>query len=391
MLELLRFKSMYKTTVQEVNEYYCMDFIEYSYNVIVVKCFLKPGARLKDEPSVMLTLEQCMYDMLSPWFHEMETARNGRYVICVNNFTTQPCSEEVTRFKQAIVRFFNFINSDPMFDCFDFVMGEGKVVHTVANLVECLNSALFAVDSSVVFGVNKRYDSNFLDPTLGNIKPILTAERKQMITYGVESLNLDSLHQIIQDIFVNHSDYYAKHPDTAYRIAQAILVTCASTVSDNIGSPHLLEHELEQMAATLSSCVNVTELKITCTQMADAICGIYQAYLDSNDKLPIAHTKRYIVQNYQKPLRLPDIAEYVGLNPQYLSVLFKRDVGISMSSYIAKIRIEKAKLLLQNTNLPITDIAENVGYEDSKYFSRVFKRHFGIRPTEFRKQCRIVP
>ncbi|MFD1903899.1 helix-turn-helix domain-containing protein [Paenibacillus rhizoplanae] len=69
-----------------------------------------------------------------------------------------------------------------------------------------------------------------------------------------------------------------------------------------------------------------------------------------------------------------------------MSRKFKQITGENLSDYLTGLRVEKAKALLQNTNLRLSQIAELVGYEDEKYFSRVFKKTAGLTPREYRKQ-----
>jgi YesN/AraC family two-component response regulator len=79
------------------------------------------------------------------------------------------------------------------------------------------------------------------------------------------------------------------------------------------------------------------------------------------------------------------IAEHVSVAPGYLSVLFRKQTGYTFGEYLAKIRIDEAKAILSTSSWTISEIARAVGFSDSFYFSRVFKRHTGLSPSEFRK------
>ena len=71
--------------------------------------------------------------------------------------------------------------------------------------------------------------------------------------------------------------------------------------------------------------------------------------------------------------------------------IFKRDIGFTFSSYLNMLRIEKAKELLLKSDMSITVIAFDIGYNDSNYFSTVFKNIEGISPREYRKKIRTSP
>lgn len=94
----------------------------------------------------------------------------------------------------------------------------------------------------------------------------------------------------------------------------------------------------------------------------------------------------YINQNISSNLSLEVIAEHIHIHTSYLSRLFKKDCGISLTDYINKQRIELAKELLSYGNILSYEIAEQVGYNDPAYFSATFKKYTGLTPKEFRQQ-----
>jgi two-component system response regulator YesN len=93
----------------------------------------------------------------------------------------------------------------------------------------------------------------------------------------------------------------------------------------------------------------------------------------------------YLRNNYQQDIVLQDIADRFFLSREYISRKFKQEFRENLSDYVARIRIEKAKLLLANPSMRIGQIAAMVGYPDDKYFSRVFKKIEGISPNDYRK------
>ncbi|MCM3783065.1 response regulator [Neobacillus mesonae] len=80
------------------------------------------------------------------------------------------------------------------------------------------------------------------------------------------------------------------------------------------------------------------------------------------------------------------IADRVFLHPVYLSKIFKAETGEGLSEYLIRIRLEKALYLLKYSNKKIYEITSELGYQNPQYFSKLFKKHFGISPNEFREQ-----
>jgi len=100
-----------------------------------------------------------------------------------------------------------------------------------------------------------------------------------------------------------------------------------------------------------------------------------------NQLLPVID---YIDKNYQKELTLVELAELIDLSPQYLCRLFKECLNLRPFEFLARKRIQQAKLLLLEDKLNINEIATRVGYNDCSYFCAVFKKHEMLSPAEFR-------
>lgn len=98
--------------------------------------------------------------------------------------------------------------------------------------------------------------------------------------------------------------------------------------------------------------------------------------------------KTFIQENLEKDLTRNELAELVFLNPEYLSRLFKKQTGVSLSTYITQERIKVSKELIQKTEMSVSIIASKVGYSNFSHFSQVFKKIVGESPLEFRQHRR---
>jgi signal transduction histidine kinase/AraC-like DNA-binding protein len=94
----------------------------------------------------------------------------------------------------------------------------------------------------------------------------------------------------------------------------------------------------------------------------------------------------YIHTHFAEPISRQDLARHVGMSDDYLSYCFRQELGMTPIAYLNRYRVIQAKQLLSQTNKTITDIALDVGFSSSGYFSRVFRREVGVSPQEFRRK-----
>ena len=93
----------------------------------------------------------------------------------------------------------------------------------------------------------------------------------------------------------------------------------------------------------------------------------------------------YAARHYREAVGLGDAAEAAGVNSTYLSYLFSQEMGIGFANYLLNLRMEHAKKLLRETNLKMWQVAEESGFNDYHYFSKVFKKAEGMSPAQYRK------
>ena len=101
--------------------------------------------------------------------------------------------------------------------------------------------------------------------------------------------------------------------------------------------------------------------------------------------LHVARTIDWVSNNYMLPLTVREIAEHFHYHPSYISSEMKKYTGLTLIAYIHSVRMNVAKSLLANYDIPVAEVARQSGYTDEKYFIRVFRRTQGITPGEYRK------
>lgn len=92
----------------------------------------------------------------------------------------------------------------------------------------------------------------------------------------------------------------------------------------------------------------------------------------------------YIYTNYMKDISLTSCSEYVHLNPIYITRLIRKQTGLTFLDILTKMRLTKAIEMLKHPEIKMNEVAAKVGINDSRYFSQVFKKHYGVTPTEYR-------
>lgn len=110
---------------------------------------------------------------------------------------------------------------------------------------------------------------------------------------------------------------------------------------------------------------------------------------EDSEKIPNLFVQKaadYIKLNYSEKISIKEIADQLYLSPNYLSELFKKHTGKTISEYLTDYRLEKACQLLDHAEYRVGDVSGMVGIHDGRYFSNMFKKKYGMTPTEYRNR-----
>ncbi|WP_368658913.1 helix-turn-helix domain-containing protein [Metabacillus halosaccharovorans] len=237
----------------------------------------------------------------------------------------------------------------------------------------------------MIHGGNKVYHQNMLVDLTVNSQP-----------KNVSSIIYKQVHQILSSLDGKGED------ETVSAVHQLFKEL------ESISSPAIIEDAVHYLclqifnkwmeidgfgenAEMLSSALKVTKKAGNFTQLKDSIkhwVVDIKRKVDSRRKIdsdPILRAKKWIHENLGKHITIKEIAEHIYMSPTYFSNYFKAQTGETILDYITKCRLEKAKELLETTDTKVYDISSKLGYQDTKYFSRLFKQWYGQSPSQYRE------
>ena len=165
------------------------------------------------------------------------------------------------------------------------------------------------------------------------------------------------------------------------------LLVLISRTAINSGADPQRTLRLNQEA--LSGMIHFHSIDSLCLWLSGALSGFMNelfTFSDAKHANVIHRCIQYIGEHYSEPITLRQAAEHVYLTPPYLCRIFKKETGITFNEYLNRIRVNKAKELLANRKLRLTDISLLVGFEDQSYFTKVFKRITGMLPSVWREK-----
>jgi two-component system response regulator YesN len=179
----------------------------------------------------------------------------------------------------------------------------------------------------------------------------------------------------------------ATNMDLTYHKARELYFELISEVFHKADSMHLLIKE-DDIGEGISWIVliesyNLDELhSFLCRQISFFFASLENT---KNEKKQVLAIKNYIAKNFTSDtLSIGDISGYLHMSASHVCTIFKKETGDTINNYITEYRLNKAKQYLRETLLTVADISVKVGYRDNSYFGRIFRKHVGVTPNEYR-------
>jgi AraC-like DNA-binding protein len=209
---------------------------------------------------------------------------------------------------------------------------------------------------------------------LDNVRPSF-----KMVDILEQARRLNPLVPIITTMSLAFEDVFAKN-----------VLNGHDKLHNNSGDVHDLHNVIENLANGVGLREEVNG-KLSCRRLQDF------TLIQWDDETPhwlrdesIRRSVKFIECHYFEQISLRDIADAACLSPYHFCRLFKRWLGTSCMKYLTNVRIEKAKQLLQDSSLSITQICFDIGFNDLTHFERVFKSQTGMTPSAYRKENGLI-
>ncbi len=211
-------------------------------------------------------------------------------------------------------------------------------------------------------------------------------ETEAKLINAVKSGNVKQVKEVMERLY--HSNFTEKQ--TAPELGRILFANLLSTLFKLLNALNVRYEELfDPKEMPLESLYQVNtvdewyELILFCFEM---VCSHVNKQRETPSSQLLQKIKQYIHDNGTDPMiSLVTIADQFQITPQYLSAFFKKQSGSNITDYLAQVRIERAKKLMQDPEMTITQISQMVGYNNNVSFIRVFKRHEGITPGKYKE------
>lgn len=264
-------------------------------------------------------------------------------------------------------------------------IGVGTERNVIREVADSIEDAVTAVNCRIKKGRDCVIFYDELSYGLFPVDDFLNMERKIHISHIVEALDAQAIHEEV-DGFSKYLKFHPNyHPKIVFDYVKCIEQIVKEVLTRNHVNEDIIMDFGKEIEKALDIEIDTNNILWSISTLCQRTFGKILEDRKQNTELPIRKAKAYMAEHFSENITLDTVANFVGWNAAYLSMQFKKSAGIGFSEYLTFLRIEKAKQMIKETDTPITQIAEAVGYFDYRYFSRIFKKNIGLKPSEYRK------
>lgn len=314
---------------------------------------------------------------------EMLFSPGGSQIVCLLNYPPQR-RQEVNRmpyqWKERL---------DPMFEKFGriyitVVVGNefSQCQETDAELIRTEQ----AMQAKVVLGCGRVYSVREFRGGEELPEEVLTAEQVELLQLYISGWQEEPLRDLLRGCFRRAGELTGQQSLILNQTAMQILKIFYQYLIENSLYQDSFEALEGEWNKRLGDCVSVAAMR---SALINQMAAYREQYINGEhpgESRVIRLAKRYIAAHYQEDLTLEKVAAEVNLSRVYFSILFKRETGGNFQRYVSQYRVEIAKELLKQAQYSINEIAERSGFQDGRYFAKVFKKHVGLAPSEYRNR-----
>ncbi len=256
-------------------------------------------------------------------------------------------------------------------------IGVGSIQQRIADISHSFIEALSIVQNSA--------GAEFLNPTLME-QELLKIDKSACERY-MRSGSREEIAAFFDNYLSTLNESALKSPLLKNYVFVDVICAAVKLVEEMGGEINQVIPEITNIETTLANIHSLEQLKEKVLSVLTTAITFRDQRASSQYVGMIQQAKRYIEQRYMDPdLSLSAAAAHVNLSPSHFSMVFSQECGQTFKDFLTEVRINRARQLLRTTSLRAIDIARQVGYNDSHYFSAAFKKNTGLSPTDFRSQ-----
>ena len=290
-------------------------------------------------------------------------------LILVNSFDKNATIKEIKHFYEQILEDIKTKYG------YDVLIAIGDIVEDVNLLGKSFKTSNIVKKNILISGFNKCLTK---DDLLSDIEMHFENELNEINRLIIDN-DKKGINKYIDEILDNDK----LTPQNIYDFATKVLI-----LYDNLKAKFKIDNEnADVLGSTIINVLNFTTLDDIKTYLKHKLIYLIDHIVDENIKLSpiVRRIVKCVNENYNKDLSLKSLALEYNVNTSYLGQVFTKEIGIQFSDYLNKIRNSVAKDLILNTNKKISDISKEVGYLDTSYFYRKFKKYYGVTPATLRE------
>ena len=292
------------------------------------------------------------------------------------------CPDHQKEIRDAVYALYTgIIDLREIYGDFKLNIGISRIKNQISELREAMTEAQAASWGKFVIMHNGVLSFEQIADMHGNESGTLaSAEEIEKISSCVKYLRREELSEVFKVL-------YQRAPQAelcgtiitadSYRTIKASVMCTASEES-----AELISHRFDYAYVNAK---NYSQLMKMLYLQLDEYMQEEQKKMNQKARKPIIEAVQYINRHYADQISQTDVADASNVSTAYLSRLFKEEMNIGFIEYLTQIRLINAEKLLAGTNMTVKEIAVAVGYPDEKYFSKIYKKETGIKPSEYRK------
>mgnify|MGYP001172386641 CR=1 FL=1 len=262
----------------------------------------------------------------------------------------------------------------------------GSVEKLTLSYISAVDSMLYRVilGKNIVVDAEQKISASKERMAVDDFDNILRNSEEDMV-FALRNLNSAEIKNIIDQIMQASKQIVSNDVKQKERIAFLLSVFIIRVMYSLEMSNHRFYNKENDLYNSLNELISIDDMK-------NFLMGIIKEMIQTIEELDSKQNNflvnkglRYIKEGVYEDVSLVTIAERLQIHPNYLSKIFKQVTEESFTEHVIRYKMNEAKKLLKTTNAKVYEISDKLGYKDVAHFTKLFKKHFGISPTEYRQ------